>query len=300
MRQPTSLGTIYRYPVISAVTAMAIILTVRYVSPGGPTDLERFLSNRGDCLHEPWRLLVPGLFHEGGIHLLFNLYWIWVFGMVVEDAFGHLATLAILIFLAVGSMAAELALFRGGVGLSGVGYGLFGLLWVLGRKKERFHDVVDHSVIELMLGWLLVCIILTMADVWHVGNVAHCAGCLLGVMLGWVIAAPSFARQLLNGAVLSVVFLAMLAFGTTPAREWVNLVDDPGAVLAAEAAEADRAFRLGEYELSIDLYKKALATKDDVDCWRQLAKAYLLCNKRKEADDANRRADDLIRKGARP
>jgi membrane associated rhomboid family serine protease len=291
---------IFRYPVIATVTALAILGTVRYVSPNGPIDLERFLSNRGDCLHEPWRLLTPALFHEGGIHLLFNLYWIWVFGMVVEDAFGHLATLAIFVFLAVGSMAAELALFRGGVGLSGVGYGLFGMLWVLGHKDERFRDVVDHSVVELMLGWLLVCIILTMADVWHVGNVAHCAGCLLGVLPGWTINASNLARRLRNATVLGVTFVLMLVGGVTPARDWVNLVDDPAVIFSELESQADRAFRACNYETAIDLYKRALESKEDEDCWRRLAATYQLCNRPDDANDATKHADNLVRTRQRP
>jgi membrane associated rhomboid family serine protease len=292
MQQPPSPMAFLRYPVTTCVTVLAILGTVQFVS--SPADVEQFLSNTGDCLREPWRLLVPALFHEGVIHLLFNLYWLWFFGTKVEDEFGHFATVAILLVLATGSMAAELALFRGGIGLSGIGYGLFGMLWVLGRTDPRFRDTVDHSVVELMLGWLLVCIILTMADVWHVGNVAHCAGCLLGALLGWTISARGVARRLRNGVILTIVFLAFLAGGTV-ARPYVNLFNDTAGTLYQQAAAALNA---GQTAKAIDLYEKAI----DIDpnrysWWKDLATAYRMAGRSIDASRADQSAEKVRRQG---
>jgi membrane associated rhomboid family serine protease len=290
MQQPPSPFSCLRYPVTTLVTVAAVIGTIHFMSD--PQRLDPLMSNTGDCLREPWRLLVPALFHEGIIHLLFNLYWLWVFGTKIEGVFGHLSTLIIYAILGVGSMAAELALFRGGVGLSGVGYGLFGLLWVLSRTDPRFRDMIDHSVVELMLGWLLVCIVLTMADVWHVGNVAHCAGCVLGALLGWTIGAPTFFRKLRNAAVFLVVFALLLAGGTNIARYRVNLVNDAGFQLSERAC---RALYIGDTERAIDFYKKALdANPVERSWWISLAKAYRLAGKETEANDAERHAEQLI------
>ena len=71
------------------------------------------------------------------LDLAFNIYWLWVFGTLVEQVYGHLKTAAFIVLFALGSGSLEFALARGGVGLSGVGYGLFGLLWGL-----LSHDVV--------------------------------------------------------------------------------------------------------------------------------------------------------------
>jgi hypothetical protein len=127
------------------------------------------------------------------------------------------------------------------------------MLWVLSRTDPRFRDTVDHSVVELMFGWLLVCIVLTMADVWHVGNVAHCAGCFLGALLGWTLGARGFGRRLRNGAIFASVFLLFVAGGTI-ARPYVCLWSN-------EAGD--------EY-------------------------AYKRAGREKEANDANRRADDAL------
>jgi hypothetical protein len=230
------------------------------------------------------------LFHEGVIHLLFNLYWLWFFGTKIEDELGHMATLLIIVLLGVGSMAAELAIFRGGIGLSGVGYGLFGLLWVLGRKDPRFADTVDHSVVELMLGWLLVCIVLTMADVWHVGNVAHCAGCLLGTMLGFTITARSPLHRLLCGAAFVTVFSLFVA-GATEARMYVNLLNDAGCPFAERG---EKALFEGDNEEAIRWYEDAVRANPNVsDWWMKLSVAYDRSGQQEKYEDALRRAKRL-------
>jgi membrane associated rhomboid family serine protease len=288
MQQPPSPNAFLRYPITTAVSVLAIVATVQFKSG---MDLDQFMSNTGNCLTEPWRLLVPALFHEGVIHLLFNLYWLWFFGTKVEEVFGHAATLGIILILAVGSMSAELAIFRGGIGLSGVGYGLFGMLWVLGRTDPRFHDLVDHSVVELMFGWLLVCIVLTMAEVWHVGNVAHCAGCLLGALLGWVISARGF-RRLWEGTLVGCVFLLFVAGGTI-ARPYVCLASEAGNEYANRAASALNA---GNLDRAIDLFELAVAMDPTEEhWWKDLAEAYKRAGREEDADKANNRVEDLMR-----
>src|SRR5439155_25951067 len=102
---------------------------------------------------QPWRLASSALPHIDLIHLAFNLYWLWVFGTLVESVLGHWATAGLMLLFAVGSCAAEYALFDGGVGLSGIGYALFGMLWVLAPRDPRFAGAVDRQVIALFLGW---------------------------------------------------------------------------------------------------------------------------------------------------
>jgi hypothetical protein len=57
----------------------------------------------------------------------------------------------LVILFAAGSSAAELAVLKNGIGLSGVGYGLFALLWILSRNDERFRNAVDSQTISLFV-----------------------------------------------------------------------------------------------------------------------------------------------------
>ena len=86
------------------------------------------------------------LSHVRIFHLAFNLYWFWTFEHARgKSLWATFARRGFFLLLAFGSMLAEFALFRGGVGLSGVGYGLWGMLWVLERRDPRFADAVDAN-----------------------------------------------------------------------------------------------------------------------------------------------------------
>ncbi len=158
-------------------------------------DLERWTLDARAFQGEPWRLITSALPHANILHLAFNVYWLWVFGSRIETVFGSLRTAALMALLAAGSGEAEYALLDGGIGLSGVNYGLFGFLWVLERRDARFHGVVDRRTTELFAGWFLLCIILTSADVMRVANIAHAAGWLLGLLAGVAVTARSRLRR---------------------------------------------------------------------------------------------------------
>ena len=149
--------------------AMAVLATLRWWSGA---NIDRFLFHDEIWLREPCGV-APTLFHVDLIHLIFNVYWLWVFGSQVEQTFGSGRTLGIYLLFAIGSGMAQVAFLAGGVDLSGVGYGLFGLLWILSPKDPRFWNVVDRPTVQLFIGWFFLCIALTAAGVWNVANVAH-------------------------------------------------------------------------------------------------------------------------------
>ncbi len=277
-----------RYPVITCVIVLSIAATFQswfqtYIDPV-------FLSDTGNCLREPWRLLTPTFFHGGPLHLIFNVCWLWAFGTFVEARFGHAATLGICLLLAVGSVAAELALFRCGLGLSGVVYGLFGLLWVLSRADPRFEDAVDEKIVELMIGWFILCIVLKVADVWNIALVSHASGCVLGALLGWTIVAGRLSYRIGRGAILVTTFLLCLV-GATVARETVNLVKDVGPMHAEDGRTAlDR----GDANRAIDFYLQAVNAKPEVySWWINLGRAYQKAGRKNEATDAYKHAAEL-------
>jgi membrane associated rhomboid family serine protease len=194
--------------VTAGLCALALLATLAWWNQAEVS----FLFSDARAFHgETWRLLTSCLPHVNLLHLVFNLYWIWVFGTLVEDAFGQARTGALLLFLAAGSSAVAGAFGEDGVGLSGVGYGLFALLWVLGRYDRYFREAVDNQTTVLFVGWFFVCIVLTHADAMRVGNIAHGAGAALGALAGLAVAERRF-RPLL-AALTAGVFLSALTAG---------------------------------------------------------------------------------------
>src|SRR5881398_1284921 len=104
MRLPPSYSEFPRYPVSAGTSLLAIGITLASMAGANVTPLmESVLIRRG----EYWRLLTCILPHGGVMHLLFNIYWMWVLGTCVEETFGHFRTALLVIVLAVGSSAYE-------------------------------------------------------------------------------------------------------------------------------------------------------------------------------------------------
>jgi membrane associated rhomboid family serine protease len=294
MHPPPSPAECPRYPITAGIAVLAIVGTLRYWSG---VDIDRFTIGCDRWWLEPWRLLTPVLFHLGPLHLIFNLYWLWVFGTKVEDEFGHGRTLGIYVLLAAGSNTADEAFSHGGVGLSGVVYGLFGMLWVLSSRDRRFRDAVDRQTVQLMVGWFFLCIVLTIVDVWRIANVAHGAGCALGALLGWAISARNAATRWQRSAILGAVVLLCILGGTV-ARPYVTFSKAAGhdyayrGYVALEATDYQRAASLYESAVIIDARQPGW--------WHNLGYAYRKLGRFADADKAFRRETDLRPEGTDP
>jgi membrane associated rhomboid family serine protease len=218
MRRPPKIGEFYRYPVVAGTALIATGVTI--ASWTHSFDISRLVENAMVRHGEVWRLVTSMFPHVGALHLIFNIYWVWVFGTLIEEVYGHAKTAGLILLFAFGSGAFEFAFSTGGVGLSGVGYGLFGLLWVLSKRDERFRDAIDARTIQLFVFWFFLCIALTAANVMPVGNVAHGAGAVLGILTGFAITMAELRAS------ISLGITGVLAFGlwaATLGRPLVNL-----------------------------------------------------------------------------
>ena len=272
----------------TALVEFSAILFTGWVWAGH--ELQRWTLDARAFHGEPWRLITSALPHGDILHLAFNVYWLWVFGSRIETVFGSIRTAALMALLAAGSGEAEYALLNGGIGLSGVNYGLFGFLWVLERRDARFHGVVDRRTAELFAGWFLLCIILTRADVMRVANIAHAAGWLLGLLAGVAVTASSRLRR---GLLWSALALSLAATTTISAagRRYVNFSPHVGHDLAVMGYHA----MLDEdYPEAVRLYESAVAANGDVaGWWRNLGIAYEKLERYLPAADAFQRSYEL-------
>ncbi len=236
---------------------------------------------------EPWRLLSATLLHGDPLHLFFNLYCLWVFGTAVEGALGALATALIYLVFATGSMAAEFALFHGGIGLSGVAYGLFGMLWVLSRRDERLSGVMSPSLAAFFVFFFFLGITLTIANIMPIANVAHGAGAILGYLLGWAMSARTGRLRVL-WAVGFTLFLGLCLSAAFVFRHHVNLGKHRGLDFAAAGADALRAQRPDE---AIALLRHAVRMNPrQPEWWSALASAYRQAGRPREAQEASHQA----------
>lgn len=153
-------------PVLIAVNVAAFVLTA--VQAGGVTDNQRSPAFVDGALvpafaaaGEWWRLITSGFLHFGNyggfgpVHLLFNMFALWVIGKDLEIALGRVRFLAVyLLALLGGSTAVMLLGDPGGMvaGASGAVYGLFGgIAVVVFRRRLNPGPVLGLIAINVFL-----------------------------------------------------------------------------------------------------------------------------------------------------
>ena len=150
---------------------------------------------------ELWRPFTSTLMHGDLLHAAFNVYWLLIFGAALENHFGSYRTLGLLVLLGYVSMMPEYVIgsFHRReplmiVGLSGIVYGLFGILFVGRRWRPEFEAVCSPQTALILLAWFVLCIVLTAAEAMTVANIAHAAGLLFGVLYGQAAFSPRHRR----------------------------------------------------------------------------------------------------------
>ena len=181
------------------------------VSPGQVRELDamaRELGLAAERLRHPdpladikqgqlWRLATPMFLHFGIMHIVFNMMWLWQFGVVLEMRFGWRRFLGLVLTVAVLSDLAQ-GLFGHGTnfgGMSGVNYGLFGFLLLRGKLHPSPEFVMNQQTITLMLVWLVVCYT---GVIGPVANTAHLVGFLAGGAIGAANALQAGGWQILK------------------------------------------------------------------------------------------------------
>ena len=138
---------------------------------------------------EVWRLVTPIFLHFSILHILFNCWAITLEGTMIEVARGTLRLAILVLVSAVLSNLGQyfymdrlepegLHLFGG---LSGVGYALFGYLWMKGQYEPEQGMILHPNTITTMLFWLVLCMTGWLGPI---ANAAHVVGLLVGVAFG--------------------------------------------------------------------------------------------------------------------
>ncbi|PFG34749.1 rhomboid family intramembrane serine protease [Sanguibacter antarcticus] len=169
---------------------------------------------------EPWRFLTSAFMHsDQPLHILMNMYALWIVGPDLERMLGRLRFAALYLLSALGGSVAVLLLadpttvswYTGTVGASGAVFGLFGAILVVLRRIGR-----DARAVLVIIG-------LNFAIGFFVPNISwqgHLGGVVTGTILGalYAFAPPSRRRVVgIGGTVLVAVVLvvcAVVRYGT--------------------------------------------------------------------------------------
>ncbi len=131
-----------------------------------------------------WRLLTPIFLHGGLLHLIFNMWWLYDLGNLIERRLGWWRFAALTLAIAVTSNCGQyVASGPNFVGMSGVVFGLFGYAWVRGRLDPTSGMYLRQDIVVLMMLWFGACLI---GMVPNVANAAHGVGLAVGAAIGYL------------------------------------------------------------------------------------------------------------------
>jgi membrane associated rhomboid family serine protease len=167
-----------------------------------------------------WGVITSNFVHLAIWHLGFNLYWLWIFGRKIEFERGWQFTLLLIFTAALATSSGELALAgTTGIGLSGVVYAFFGFIFISAKFDARFQHFLSPQNVRLFIGWLFLCILLTMTKVLPVGNAGHFAGLLWGALAAWLLTQRPLVRYGVGIALLAL--LSVPAFWAPWSAHWL-------------------------------------------------------------------------------
>lgn len=182
---------------------------------GAPSSVDIF---NGDY----WGLFTSSFLHADILHIAFNLYWLWIFGKKIEFETNNKLYYGILIVTAsIVSSSVQLA-FSGttGIGLSGIGYALFGYIYVKSKISKEYDGFLDQRTSSLFIFWLFLCMVLTVTNIWVVGNAAHVGGLFWGA----IVAYGSRLNKFVHAVIILIVFTLLTSsiFWTPFSVGWLS------------------------------------------------------------------------------
>jgi membrane associated rhomboid family serine protease len=154
--------------------------------------------------HEYWRLITSGFLHDGLLHILFNMFFLWIVGPQLETAIGSV-NFAVVYFVSLLAGSFGALLFQPHVptlGASGALFGLLGALMVVAYDR-------GISIWRSGLGPILVINLVFSLAVRNISIGGHLGGFVGGVIAGWLVVQLSQRRRLPAAAMAGCAVVAV-------------------------------------------------------------------------------------------
>jgi membrane associated rhomboid family serine protease len=157
--------------------------------------------------HQYWRLITSAFLHENFLHIGFNMYLLYLLGMMLEPAIGSVRFFVIYsTALLAGSFGALFATASPSLGASGAIFGLMGAAVVELRARRI-------SVMESGIGGLIVLNLILSFSLANISVGAHIGGLIGGAAAGLAIRTADNHRMQALGLIACVLLSAACVAG---------------------------------------------------------------------------------------
>jgi membrane associated rhomboid family serine protease len=158
--------------------------------------------------HQYWRLVTAGFLHENILHIAFNMYLLYLLGLMLEPAIGSLRFAAIYFTsLLAGSFGALLATGAPSLGASGAVFGLMGAAVVELRARRI-------SIMESGIGGLILINLILSFTLANISVGGHIGGLIGGALAALAIRAADERRMRPLGLIACVLLAAVAVAGS--------------------------------------------------------------------------------------
>ncbi|MFH0830162.1 MAG: rhomboid family intramembrane serine protease [Candidatus Aenigmatarchaeota archaeon] len=164
---------------IVVVCTLVFLLQVAY-----PPLTDYLVLSSSTVLYQPWTLVTSIFAHASFEHIFFNMFGLFLFGMLLENIIGGRRWLQI--FFAAGLLGGLVGLpfYDATLGASGAIFGIIGALGMLRPRMTVYLGYVPMPMAIAVIIWAA-------SDIFgfffpsDIANVAHLAGLVVGLAAGW-------------------------------------------------------------------------------------------------------------------
>ncbi|HCI77567.1 MAG: rhomboid family intramembrane serine protease [Bacilli bacterium] len=208
----------YKQPIVTyIIMAICIILFILMELSGGSTNSQTLLKYGAnlDVLvknGEYYRLFTCIFLHIGIMHLLCNMYSLYIIGREVENLFGKIKYIIIFILSGIFGSIMSLAFTHNTIsaGASGAIFGLLGALLYFGMHYRTYlGEAIKRSIIPIIVVNLIIGFFAEGIDL-----AAHIGGLVGGILLAMMVGVPdkSKTKDIINGTILTIIYLIFISY----------------------------------------------------------------------------------------
>lgn len=208
----------YKQPIVTyIIMAICIILFILMELSGGSTNSQTLLKYGAnlDVLvknGEYYRLFTCIFLHVGIMHLLCNMYSLYIIGREVENLFGKIKYIIIFILSGIFGSIMSLAFTHNTIsaGASGAIFGLLGALLYFGMHYRTYlGEAIKRSIIPIIVVNLIIGFFAEGIDL-----AAHIGGLVGGVLVAMMVGVPdkSKTKDIINGTILTIIYLIFILY----------------------------------------------------------------------------------------
>ncbi|MBR1376823.1 MAG: rhomboid family intramembrane serine protease [Bacilli bacterium] len=201
----------------SLIAINIIVFALMYILGNGSTDtltLIKFGANNAEMvrLGEYYRLFTSTFLHIGLIHLVFNMYALYIIGPQIESFFGKTKYLLIYILGGIiGNLFANIFEVNTiGAGASGAIFALFGALLYFGyHYRVYLGSVIRTQIVPVILINLAVSFMSS-----GISAAAHIGGLIGGILVSMAVGVPkkSSKAERVNGTIVTILLIGFLVY----------------------------------------------------------------------------------------